>query len=35
MQKYGVKNFYTPAKLLYSTDNAAMIGVVGLITKLG
>jgi N6-L-threonylcarbamoyladenine synthase len=33
-QKYWIENFYTPAKLVYSTDNAAMIGVVGLLNKI-
>jgi len=31
MKKFWIKNFYTPVKPLYSTDNAAMIGVVGLL----
>lgn len=34
MKKYNIKNFYTPVKNIYSTDNAAMIGVVWLIKKL-
>jgi tRNA A37 threonylcarbamoyltransferase TsaD len=34
MEKFWVKNFYTPVKSLYSTDNAAMIGVVGLLKKM-
>ena len=33
--KYDIKNFYTPVKKIYSTDNAAMIWIVGLIEKLG
>ncbi len=34
MEQYWILNFYTPVKNLYSTDNAAMIGVVGLISKI-
>ena len=34
MERFWVKNFYTPVKPLYSTDNAAMIGVVGLLKKM-
>ena len=34
MEKFNVKNFYTPTKLIYSTDNAAMIWAVGLIKEL-
>ena len=34
IEKFWVKNFYTPVKSLYSTDNAAMIGVVGLLKKM-
>ena len=33
-EKYWIKNFYTPVKNLYSTDNAAMIWVVGVLKKL-
>ena len=33
-EKFGVNNFYTPEKNLYSTDNAAMIWVVGLLKHL-
>lgn len=34
MEKYNIKNFYTPVDNLYSTDNAAMIGVVGILERL-
>jgi len=34
IEKFWVKNFYTPVKPLYSTDNAVMIGVVGLLKKM-
>jgi tRNA A37 threonylcarbamoyltransferase TsaD len=30
MNKFYIKNFYTPIKPLYSTDNAGMIGVAGI-----
>ena len=33
-EKFWVKNFYTPKKNLYSTDNAAMIWVAGIIENL-
>ena len=33
-KKYKDISFYTPAKKLYSTDNWAMIGVVGLLSKI-
>ena len=32
-EKYWIKNFYTPVKNLYSTDNAAMIWVVGILWR--
>jgi len=32
--KFDIKNFYTPVKNLYSTDNAAMIWIVGILQKL-
>ena len=31
--KFDIENFYTPIKNLYSTDNAAMIWVVGILKK--
>jgi len=34
LSKYNIKNFYTPIKNLYSTDNAAMIGIVWLLKKI-
>ena len=34
LEKYGIKNFYYPVKPLYSTDNAAMIGVVGILKEM-
>jgi N6-L-threonylcarbamoyladenine synthase len=33
MEKYNIQNFYTPVKNLYSTDNAAMIWVAGIVEK--
>lgn len=34
LTKYNIKNFYTPAKIIYSTDNAAMIWVGGILDKI-
>jgi len=34
MKKYEIDNFYFPVKNLYSTDNAAMIGVAGILKEL-
>ena len=31
LEKYNIQNFYTPVKNLYSTDNAAMIWVAGIV----